>query len=71
MNNNRLKHLILTQIDSALDVVQNKIDILDALDSDSSDSGHGDLHDQLLTIFRANKTLQEALMRASAVVPTD
>jgi hypothetical protein len=51
MNNNRLKHLILNQIASSLDVVSSKIAILEALDNDSSDSGHGDLNDQLLTMF--------------------
>ena len=71
MNNNRLKHLILNQIDSALDVVSSKIAILEALDSDSSDSGHLDLNDQLLTMFRAADTLHGATMRASTVVPTD
>jgi hypothetical protein len=64
MNNNRLKHLILNQIASSLDVVSSKIAILEALDNDSSDSGHGDLNDQLLTMFRSADTLHGATMRA-------
>ena len=69
MNNNKLKTEMLREVELALEVVTSKMNILDALDRDSSCSGCCDLVDQLQTMIRSLDTLKRATQRATRVVP--
>ena len=69
MNNNKLKHQMLREIESALEVATCKMNILDALDRDGSCSGCCDLVDQLYSMTGSLDTLKKAAHRAIQVVP--
>jgi hypothetical protein len=70
-NNNQLKSVTLARLEAALEVVNNKLSILEVLDQDTSDSGMYDLRDQLFTMWTGLDTLKGAVSRAKTVVPTD
>ena len=69
MNKNKLKHQMLQEIESALEVVTSKMAILEALDQDSSCSGCCDLIDQLFMMHGSLDTLKASTSRAKLVVP--
>jgi len=69
MNKNKLKHQMLREIESALEVVTSKMVILEALDQDSSCSGCCDLIDQLFMMHGSLDTLKKSTQRATLVVP--
>jgi hypothetical protein len=69
MNNNKLKTEMLREVELALEVVSSKMNILDALDQDSSCSGRCDLVDQLHLMTGSLDTLKRATHRATLVVP--
>ena len=69
MNNNKLKTEMLREVELALEVVSSKMNILDALDQDSSCSGCCDLLDQLTTMTSSLDALKKATQRATLVVP--
>jgi len=70
MNNNEMKNITLSRITSVLDTVSCKLVLLEALDRDQSDSGYGDLTDQIATMRAGLATLQGAVSRAESVVPS-
>ncbi len=59
----------LNQLASTLRVVYDKLSILDMLDNDSSESGCGDIHDQIGTMYSNLYPLESAVKRAQAIVP--
>ena len=66
--NNEMKIHTLNQLASALRVVGDKMDILDMLDF-TSESGCGDIHDQIGTMYDNLYHLESAVKRAQAIVP--
>ncbi len=59
----------LNQLASTLSVIHDKLSILDMLDNDSSESGCGDIHDQIGTMYSNLYHLESAVNRAQAIVP--
>ena len=67
--NNEMKLHTLNQLASALRVIGDKLNILDMLDNDSSESGYGDIHDQICTMYKNLNGIEGAVKRAIAIVP--
>jgi len=69
MNNNKHKREVLEALEGLLKSVGNKLDVLEALDKDESDSGCYDLHDQLDNLFTSHNALARCVKRSMLVVP--
>ena len=69
MNNNKHKREVLEALDDLMKPLSDKLDILDALDKDSSCSGSYDLHDQLFLLRSAHESLQKCIERSKLIVP--
>jgi len=69
MNNNKHKREVLEALEGLLKSVGNKLDVLEALDKDESDSGCYDLHDQLNDLFTSHNALVRCVERSKSVVP--
>lgn len=67
--NNEMKLHTLNQLASALRVVGEKMNVLDMLDNDSSESGCMDIHEQIGTMYTNLYHLESAVKRAQAIVP--
>ena len=67
--NNEMKLHTLNQLASALRVIGDKLNVLDMLDNDSSESGYGDIHDQIWTMYKNLNGIEGAVKRAVAIVP--
>ena len=67
--NNEMKLHTLNQLASALRVIGDKLNVLDMLDNDSSESGYGDIHDQISTMYKNLNGIEGAVKRAIAIVP--
>ena len=67
--NNEMKIHTLNQLASALRVVGDKMNILDMLDNDSSESGCMDIHDQIGTMYKNLNGIEGAVKRATSIVP--
>ena len=69
MNNNKHKREVLEALEGLLKSVGDKLDVLEALDKDESDSGSYDLHDQLDNLFTSHNALARCVKRSMLVVP--
>ena len=69
--NDEMKLHTLNQLASALRVVGDKLNILDMLDNDSSESGYGDIHDQISTMYKNLNGIEGAVKRAISIVPDE
>ena len=69
MNNNDMKMQTLQEMTRLLVQMSGKVNVLNALDKDSSASGCADLHDQLTTMFKVQSEFEKVVSRATDVVP--
>jgi len=69
MRNSTHKAQVMEQMEDMLAQLNGKMKILDALDSDMSDSCAGDLHDQITTMSDAIDSLAGSISRAKRVNP--
>lgn len=67
--NNEMKLEVLSNLESLTSLVKHKVEVLDALDRDSGESGCFDLHDQLTTFRKLTEDLEELVCRSVSVVP--
>ena len=71
MTNDEMKKYTLGNMAGLLDQLRQKVDILNALDNDSTASGSFDLHDQLTTMFKTLEAFDEVIKRSVFVVPSN
>ena len=67
--NNEMKLEVLSNLESLTSLVKHKVEVLEALDRDSGESGCFDLHDQLTTFRKLTEDLEELVCRSVSVVP--
>ena len=67
--NNEMKLEVLSNLESLTSLVKHKVEVLDALDRDSGESGCFDLHDQLTTFRKLTEDLSDLVCRSVSVVP--
>jgi hypothetical protein len=67
--NNEMKLHTLNQLAHCLEIVGDKLNILDMLDADSSEDGCMDIHDQIATMYKNLNGIEGARMRATSIVP--
>jgi hypothetical protein len=70
MTNNEMKQYTLGNMAGILEQLRQKVNILNALDRDTTTSGSYDLHDQLTSMFQALDMFDRAVMNAVKVVPS-
>jgi beta-galactosidase beta subunit len=70
MTNDQMKKYTLGNMAGMLDQLRQKVDVLNALDNDSTASGAYDLHDQLTTMYKTLENFDAVVKRAVAVVPS-
>ena len=70
MTNNDMKRFVLVDIVKVLDRLRQKIEVLDALDRDTSTSGAYDLHDQLTSMSNYLSSVSNTVVHAINIVPT-
>ena len=70
MNTNKMKRETLVAMRMQVNELEQKLQILDALDRDSASSGYLDIHDQLTTLDVLKIGLLAAIKRAFEVVPS-
>jgi len=63
------KHHRLEELESHLQTIKQDVDLLSKIDSRGT--GAGDLHDQIVTMDKGVKLLQDVLERAKKIVPAD
>ena len=68
-NNYEQKKQVLEHMEELMNCFTDKLKILEALDGDGSDSGYGDLHDQLDSLWKHQTKLKHAIQRGKDVVP--
>jgi hypothetical protein len=71
MVNNDMKKTVLANMNLTLRTLRQQMDVVDALDNDSSSSGFLDLHDQLHTMTKTMDAFDAVVARAALVVPDD
>jgi len=69
MNNNEMKKMVLGNMAGLLVNLRQKMEVMDALDRDSSTSGYMDLNDQMNTMSKTMNAFDAVVARAVAVVP--
>ncbi|MAV94686.1 MAG: hypothetical protein CMA31_03235 [Euryarchaeota archaeon] len=67
--NNEMKLEVLSNLESLTTLVKHKVEVLDALDRDTGESGSFDLHDQLATFRKLTEDLEAVVCRSVSVVP--
>ena len=67
--NNEMKLEVLSSLEALTNSVKSKVEVLDALDRDSGESGCFDLHDQLTTFREVTESLEQVVLRSVSVVP--
>ena len=67
--NNEMKLEVLSNLESLTNLVKSKVEVLDALDRDSGESGCFDLHYQLTTFHKLTEELEAVVCRSVSVVP--
>ena len=67
--NNEMKLEVLSNLESLTNLVKSKVEVLDALDRDSGESGCFDRHDQLTTFHKLTEELEAVVCRSVSVVP--
>jgi len=69
MNNNEMKKMVLGNMAGLLVNLRQKMEVMDALDRDSTTSGYMDLNDQMNTMSKTMDAFDAVVARAVAVVP--
>ena len=69
MTNNEMKQYTLGNMAGMLEQLRQKVNVLDALDRDTTTTGSYDLHDQLTSMFQALDKFEAVVQRAVKVVP--
>jgi len=69
MNNNEMKKMVLGNMAGLLVNLRQKMEVMDALDRDSTTSGYMDLNDQMNTMSKTMNAFDAVVARAVAVVP--
>ena len=70
MTNNEMKKYTLGNMAGMLEQIRRKVDVLDALDRDTTTTGSYDLHDQLTSMSQTLKEFEAVVQRAVKVVPS-
>jgi hypothetical protein len=70
MTNNDMKKTVLDNMAGMLKQLRQEMEVLDALDRDTTTSGAGDLHDQLHTMSKTMDAFDAVVTRSVAVVPS-
>ena len=70
MTNNEMKKYTLGNMAGMLEQIRRKVDVLDALDRDTTTTGSYDLHDQLTSMSQTLKEFEAVVQRAVNVVPS-
>jgi beta-galactosidase beta subunit len=70
MTNDEMKQYTLGNMAGMLEQLRQKVNVLNALDRDTTTSGSYDLHDQLTSMFQALDKFDTAVMNAVKVVPS-
>jgi hypothetical protein len=65
--NSKMKHTVLDDMNSLLAKLNQKLRILSALDSDTSTSEAGDLHDQIVGMEEAINLFEGPMRRATQI----
>jgi beta-galactosidase beta subunit len=69
MTNDEMKQYTLGNMSGMLEQLRQKVNILNALDRDTTTSGSYDLHDQLTSMVQAMDKFDTAVMNGVKVVP--
>ena len=69
MTNNEMKQYTLGNMAGMLEQLRQKVNVLDALDRDTTTTGSYDLHDQLTSMFQALDKFDTAVKNGVKVVP--
>ena len=64
MKNNEMKKYTLGNMSGMLEQMRRKVDVLDALDRDTTTTGSYDLHDQLTSMSQTLKEFEAVVQRA-------
>jgi len=67
--NNEMKKYTLGNMAGMLEQLRQKVNVLDALDRDTTTTGSYDLHDQLTSMFQALDKFDTAVKNGVKVVP--
>ena len=70
MTNNEMKQYTLGNMAGMLEQLRQKVNVLDALDRDTTTTGSYDLHDQLTSMFQTLDEFDAVVQRAVKVVPS-
>jgi len=70
MTNNEMKQYTLGNMAGMLEQLRQKVNVLDALDRDTTTTGSYDLHDQLTSMSQTLKEFEAVVQRAVKVVPS-
>jgi beta-galactosidase beta subunit len=69
MTNDKMKQYTLGNMAGMLEQLRQKVNVLDALDRDTTTTGSYDLHDQLTSMIQAMDMFDRAVINAVKVVP--
>ena len=69
MDHNRIKIEVLLELKALSEAMNQKLRILDAIDSDENSSGAYDLHDQIQTLFECIENIRACIDRSLKIVP--
>ena len=70
MTNDEMKQYTLGNMAGMLEQLRQKVNVLDALDRDTTTTGSYDLHDQLTSMILYLDMFDRAVMNAVKVVPS-
>ena len=60
---------VIRELDSLLKLCEGKLEILNALDKDTTTSDSYDMHDQIVSMYEGIKAVREASQSAELVIP--
>ena len=63
------KKKVIEEFDHLLKLCEGKLEILNALDKDTTTSDSYDMHDQIVSMYKGIKAVREASQRAELVIP--
>ena len=69
MTNDEMKHTVLREMSTLLFNMEDKVNVLEALDSDRTTSGCFDLHDQSITMRDILDKMSAVLNRSNLIIP--
>lgn len=70
MTNDEMKQYTLGNMAGMLEQLRQKVNVLNALDDDTTSSSAYDLHDQLTTMYKTLENFDAVVKRAVAAVPS-